>query len=37
MLNGHTTAILIGLAVGIGFAFFRRGGSTGDQKPFSGR
>lgn len=37
MLNGHTTAIIAGLLIGVGFAFFRRGSGSGDGKPFSGR
>lgn len=37
IFGNHTTAILIGLAVGAIFAFTRKGTNTGDGMPFSGR
>ena len=36
-IDGLPAAFTVGLVAGLVFAFFRRGNSTGDGKPFSGR
>lgn len=36
-IDGFSPWLTVGLLIGVAVAFFRRGSSTGDGKPFSGR
>lgn len=36
-IDGFSVWLTVGLIAGVAFAFFRKGSTTGDRAPFSGR